>query len=98
MVTDVASKHSVDALADASLRALRALDLVFNNAGVAMTGPTANATHDDWTWLMDVNLWGPIHGVEAFLPRMVESGAAATCCSPRPLPAWCRTSAWVLTG
>jgi short-subunit dehydrogenase len=47
---------------------------VFLNAGVATTGPTSNVTHDDWTWLMSVNLWGPIHGVEAFLPRMIEGG------------------------
>ena len=31
-------------------------------------------THDDWRWVIDVDLWGPIHGVEAFLPRMVEQG------------------------
>ena len=31
-------------------------------------------THDDWRWIIDVDLWGPIHGVEAFVPRMVEQG------------------------
>jgi NAD(P)-dependent dehydrogenase (short-subunit alcohol dehydrogenase family) len=31
-------------------------------------------THDDWCWIVDVDLWGPIHGVEAFLPRMLEQG------------------------
>ncbi len=74
VVTDVASKPSVDALADATYEMFGRSDLVFLNAGVAMTGPTSNATHEDWTWLMGVNLWGPIHGVEAFLPRMLESG------------------------
>ena len=32
-------------------------------------------THEDWRWILDVDLWGPIHGVEAFLPRMVAQGA-----------------------
>jgi NAD(P)-dependent dehydrogenase (short-subunit alcohol dehydrogenase family) len=31
-------------------------------------------THDDWRWVIDVDLWGPIHGVEAFLPRLREQG------------------------
>jgi NAD(P)-dependent dehydrogenase (short-subunit alcohol dehydrogenase family) len=47
---------------------------VFNNAGVALNGPVAAMTHDDWRWVIDVDLWGPIHGVEAFLPRLREQG------------------------
>jgi NAD(P)-dependent dehydrogenase (short-subunit alcohol dehydrogenase family) len=73
VVTDVASKPSVDALAEATYEAFGRADLVFLNAGVAAAGPTSEVTHEDWTWLMGVNLWGPIHGVEAFVPRMVES-------------------------
>ncbi|MEL6985080.1 MAG: SDR family NAD(P)-dependent oxidoreductase, partial [Actinomycetota bacterium] len=46
----------------------------FNNAGVAVGGPIAEMTHADWQWIIDVDLWGPIHGVEAFLPRMIEQG------------------------
>src|SRR2546421_511942 len=41
---------------------------------VAVGGPIVGMTQADWAWLMQVNLWGPIHGVEAFLPRMVEAG------------------------
>jgi NAD(P)-dependent dehydrogenase (short-subunit alcohol dehydrogenase family) len=47
---------------------------VFNNAGIAVGGPILDMTHDDWRWTIDVDLWGPIHGVEAFLPRIVEQG------------------------
>jgi NAD(P)-dependent dehydrogenase (short-subunit alcohol dehydrogenase family) len=74
VVTDVASKESVDALADATYERFGRADVVFNNAGVAMAGPTIDMTHADWTWVLEVDLWGPIHGVEAFLPRMVEQG------------------------
>jgi NAD(P)-dependent dehydrogenase (short-subunit alcohol dehydrogenase family) len=74
VVTDVASKESVEALADATYERFGRADVVFNNAGVAMAGPTIDMTHADWTWVLQVDLWGPIHGVEAFLPRMVDQG------------------------
>ena len=48
--------------------------IVFNNAGIAVGGPVLDMTHDDWRWVIDVDLWGPIHGVEAFLPRIVAQG------------------------
>ena len=76
VVCDVSSKASVDALADATYSRFGRADIVFNNAGVAVGGPTAEMTHADWEWLMAVNLWGPINGVEAFLPRMVEAAKA----------------------
>jgi NAD(P)-dependent dehydrogenase (short-subunit alcohol dehydrogenase family) len=75
VVTDVGEKHSVDALADAVFERFGRADVVFNNAGVAIAGPTANVTHADWAWLIQVNLWGPIHGVEAFLPRLIQQGS-----------------------
>ena len=71
---DVRSLDSVRALADESFRRLNAVHLVFNNAGIAVGGPVLAMTHQDWRWVIDVDLWGPIHGVEAFLPRMVEQG------------------------
>lgn len=74
VVTDVRSKAAVDALADQTYERFGRADIVFNNAGVAVSGPTADMSHADWEWLMSVNMWGPIHGVEAFLPRMVEAG------------------------
>ena len=74
VVCDVSSLESVQALADESFRRLGAVHLVFNNAGIAVGGPIVEMTHQDWRWVIDVDLWGPIHGVEAFLPRMVEQG------------------------
>ena len=72
---DVSSLESVQALADAAYARHGAVDIVFNNAGVAVGGPMVEMTHADWDWLMRVNLWGPIHGIEVFVPRMVERNA-----------------------
>lgn len=71
---DVRSLDEVQALADQAFEALGRVHVVFNNAGVAVGGPIAEMTHDDWRWIIDVDLWGPIHGVEAFLPRIIEQG------------------------
>ncbi|MGH7821698.1 MAG: SDR family NAD(P)-dependent oxidoreductase, partial [Candidatus Binatia bacterium] len=46
--------------------------IVCNNAGVGTFGPLATATHNDWRWVTDVNYWGVVHGVEVFLPRLLE--------------------------
>lgn len=70
--TDVGERAAVFALADEAFEEFGAVHIVFNNAGVAVSGPTQDATHADWEWSVRVNLWGPIHGVEAFVPRMVE--------------------------
>lgn len=72
--TDVGDLASVKALADKAWERFGAVHIVFNNAGVAVFGPTHEMTHADWEWTMRVNVWGPIHGVEAFVPRMVEQG------------------------
>lgn len=71
---DVADLDAVEHLADRAFARFGAVHVVFNNAGVAVGGPTVEMSHDDWRWLVDVNLWGPIHGVEAFLPRMISQG------------------------
>src|SRR3954466_3034549 len=71
---DVTSLDAVQSLADQAFDRLGKVHVVFNNAGVAVGGPVADMTHDEWRWVMDVDLWGPIHGVEAFLPRLIEQG------------------------
>ena len=72
--TDVADRASVQALAERTWQRFGAAHILFNNAGVAVFGPTQDMSHQDWLWSINVNLWGPIHGVEAFVPRMVEQG------------------------
>lgn len=72
VVCDVASLPSVRSLADRAFSKMGAVHIVFNNAGVAVGGPIAEMKHSDWEWIINVDLWGPIHGVEAFVPRMIE--------------------------
>ena len=47
--------------------------MLCNNAGVAPGAAWRRATHRDWQWVLGVNLWGVIHGVEAFVPRMIAA-------------------------
>ncbi|OBA89429.1 short-chain dehydrogenase [Mycobacteriaceae bacterium 1482268.1] len=74
VVCDVTKLEAVERLADEAFRLLGEVNLVFNNAGIAYAGPIADITHGDWRWVIDVDLWGPIHGVEAFLPRLRQQG------------------------
>jgi len=74
VVTDVTNRGAVEALADATWKHFGRADIVFNNAGVAVAGPVTGTTHEDWRWVIDVDLWGVIHGVESFVPRLVEQG------------------------
>ena len=72
--TDVTSLESVEALADAAERRFGGVDIVCNNAGVALFGEMAAATHADWVYTMNVNFWGVVHGVETFVPRLLARG------------------------
>src|SRR6266550_892447 len=69
--TDVTDLSSVQALAAAAFEAFGKVSALCNNAGVALWGGLESATHRDWQWVLGVNLWGVIHGVEAFVPRMI---------------------------
>jgi NAD(P)-dependent dehydrogenase (short-subunit alcohol dehydrogenase family) len=72
--TDVGDLAQVQALADAAFTRFGGVHLLFNNAGVAVGGPLQDMTHEDWEWVLRVDLWGVIHGVEAFVPRMIAQG------------------------
>ncbi len=85
-VTDVMRRESVEALADLAFQRFGAVHLLFNNAGVGLSKSVAETTANDWAWVLGVNLWGVIHGIAAFLPRMeaqaeqsriVNTGSAA---------------------
>jgi NAD(P)-dependent dehydrogenase (short-subunit alcohol dehydrogenase family) len=69
--TDVSELAQVQALADHAFAAFGSVHVLCNNAGVAVWGGLETATHRDWQWVLGVNLWGVIHGVEAFVPRMI---------------------------
>ncbi|MGV0794289.1 SDR family NAD(P)-dependent oxidoreductase [Mycolicibacterium sp. XJ1819] len=71
VVCDVRRRDDVAALADEAFGVFGDVHVVFNNAGIAHAGSLAETSHDDWRFVIDVDLWGPIHGVEAFLPRLI---------------------------
>ena len=70
---DVSKGDEVEALADAAARAFGPLHLVFNNAGVGSGGLVWENSIRDWEWVLGVNLWGVVHGVRSFVPRMLEA-------------------------
>ena len=74
VVCDVRKLDEVNHLADEAFRVFGEVHVVFNNAGIAYAGPIDQTSHDDWRFVIDVDLWGPIHGVEAFLPRLIAQG------------------------
>ena len=71
--TDVSDADSVQALADATVAEHGAVHLVVNNAGVGPFGNIADLKLADWRWLIEVNLFGVIHGVHAFLPLLLKN-------------------------
>jgi NAD(P)-dependent dehydrogenase (short-subunit alcohol dehydrogenase family) len=71
VATDVSQLAQVQALADRAFGAFGQVHVLCNNAGVAVWGPLDTATHADWQWVLGINLWGVIHGIEAFVPRMI---------------------------
>ena len=71
VVCDTRKLDDVNHLADEAFRVFGSVHVVFNNAGIAYAGSIADTTHDNWRFVIDVDLWGPIHGVEAFLPRLI---------------------------
>jgi NAD(P)-dependent dehydrogenase (short-subunit alcohol dehydrogenase family) len=73
--TDVSRAQQVDALADFAFDRFGAVHVVCNNAGLVVTGPAWEIELADWQRLLDVNLWGVIHGVHAFVPRLVAQAA-----------------------
>ncbi|HWL01367.1 MAG TPA: SDR family NAD(P)-dependent oxidoreductase [Microbacteriaceae bacterium] len=65
---DVSRLESVQALADTVLDRFGRVDIVVNNAGVGPLGYIRDLTVEDWRWLVDVNLFGVVHGIAVFLP------------------------------
>jgi len=78
-VTDVRDEAAVARLADVAFEAFGNVHVVFNNAGVAATAATLRTrawegSPADWEWTMSINLMGVLHGVRAFVPRMLAAG------------------------
>jgi NAD(P)-dependent dehydrogenase (short-subunit alcohol dehydrogenase family) len=73
-IVDVSDGNAVAALADETFAEFGKVNVLCNNAGVFMLGRQWQLTPDDWRWVLGVDLWGVISGIQAFLPRMMESG------------------------
>ena len=71
---DVSSRYSLDAAAQRVIENYGRVDVLCNNAGVVVLGPLADASAEDWRWVMGVNLMGAVNGVGAFLPHIRAQG------------------------
>jgi NAD(P)-dependent dehydrogenase (short-subunit alcohol dehydrogenase family) len=73
---DVSSAGSVRKLADEAYSRFGAVHVLCNNAGVEgyLDGPVWEATDRDWEWTVGVNFWSVVHGIRAFVPRMLAGG------------------------
>lgn len=72
---DVSDRAAMLAHADQVATDFGPVNLVVNNAGVALLGTVEEMSFEDIDWLMGINFWGVINGTKAFLPRLIESGA-----------------------
>ncbi|MGJ8668312.1 MAG: SDR family NAD(P)-dependent oxidoreductase [Oceanococcus sp.] len=72
-IIDVANKDAVFAWADQVVAEHGQVNLVFNNAGVALGGSVLGTSVEDYEWIVNINLWGVIYGTKAFLPHLISS-------------------------
>ncbi len=85
VVCDVSSADAVQNLADETLATYGGVHILCNNAGVAAGGAIIGDRQQhlweqplsDWTWTLNVNLWGVVHGVRTFVPIMLDQGEPA---------------------
>jgi len=71
---DVANATEMQAFADAVHAEVEAIDVLMNNAGVGLGGGVLETSLEDWHWIVDINLFGVVHGIHHFVPAMVRRG------------------------
>lgn len=71
---DCGNRDAIFAHADEVVRDFGSVNLVINNAGVAVNATVREITDEDFHWLMNINFWGMVHGSRAFLPHLIASG------------------------
>jgi NAD(P)-dependent dehydrogenase (short-subunit alcohol dehydrogenase family) len=97
--TDVSRWEAVEALARRAFEAFGTAHVVCNNAGVACGGLAWEMPEADWSWVLGANLWSVVHGVRAFVPRLIAQGeghvvntaSMAGLVSPPGMSAYCAT-------
>ncbi|KPC65489.1 SDR family oxidoreductase [Streptomyces chattanoogensis] len=104
-VVDVADEAAMEKLADKVDAEYGTVDVLVNNAGIGLSGSFLQTTTEDWKKVLDVNLWGVIHGCRIFGKRMADRGqgghivntASAAAFQPsKVLPAYSTSKAAVL--
>jgi NAD(P)-dependent dehydrogenase (short-subunit alcohol dehydrogenase family) len=71
IATDVSKKESVEQAAERVIREFGRIHIAMNNAGVVLRGlPMTDITDEGWNWVLGVNLYGVIHGIQSFVPRI----------------------------
>ncbi|WP_328480974.1 SDR family oxidoreductase [Streptomyces sp. NBC_00377] len=102
---DVSDERAMEKLAERVLAQHGVVDVLVNNAGIGMSGSFFDTTSEDWRKILDVNLWGVIHGCRLFGRQMAERGqgghivntaSAAAYLPSRTLPAYSTSKAAVL--
>ncbi|MFO1111678.1 MAG: SDR family NAD(P)-dependent oxidoreductase [Bradyrhizobium sp.] len=73
---DVAAPTEIGEFARAAVAAHPSLNIVINNAGVALLGHFHEIDQAQFEWLMNINFWGVVHGSRAFLPHLAQRKAA----------------------
>ena len=90
---DVSDVAAVEALADRCDERYGGVDVLCNNAGVVGHTPIGPESLDSWRWIIDVNLFGVVHAINTFVPRMLarvaRAAARRTWSTPRPSAAAC---------
>ncbi|MFZ5669808.1 MAG: SDR family NAD(P)-dependent oxidoreductase [Pseudomonadota bacterium] len=105
VVCDVARRDSVQAAAARAMERFGKVHVVCNNAGVPVGGPFGRVPQGDWSWVLDVNLLGVVHGMETFVPLIeahgeggwiVNTSSMAGLLSPPTMEPYCATKAAVV--
>lgn len=71
---DVADRDAFAAYAMAVVEQFGRVNVVINNAGVALAGDFGDLTYQDMEWIVGINFWGVVHGTKEFLPHLIASG------------------------
>jgi len=71
---DVADRAAFHAWADETAKHFGRVNIVINNAGVALGATVEDMSYEDLEWLMGINFWGVVHGTKSFLPYIKKSG------------------------
>jgi hypothetical protein len=71
---DVRDRAAMKAYAESVHAELGRVNVVVNNAGVALHGDFEEVSYEDFEWVLDVDFWGVVHGTKEFLPYLIESG------------------------